>query len=160
MEVNENLGKVCTQKMRVKDKMLTKKNTEDKAVKFKYFKFSEFDCVKNGKVLATGKENMDIDFIKKLDNAREISGIPFKINSGFRTPEYNVWLESRGFKVAKNSPHLKGLAADISTKNSKQRYKVIDSLLKAGFKRIGIGETFVHCDTDETKSQDIIWTYY
>ena len=160
MEVNERNGKVCTQKIRVRDKMDIKKNTEDKVVKFKYFKFSEFDCVKNGEILATGKDNMDIDFIKKLDLARELSGVPFKINSGFRTPEYNVYLASKGFKVAKNSPHLKGLAADISTKNSKTRYKVIEALIKAGFRRIGIGETFVHCDTDDTKSMDIIWTYY
>lgn len=160
MEVNERKGRVCIQKILQRDKMDIKKNTEDKVVDFKYFKFSEFDCVKNGKILATGKENMDIDFIKKLDTARDIAGIPFKINSGFRTPEYNVYLESKGFKVAKNSPHMKGLAADISTKNSKQRYRVIDALLKAGFRRIGIGETFVHCDTDESKSLDIIWTYY
>ena len=160
MEVNERNGKVCTQKMRVRDNMDLKKNTEDKEDKLKWFSFSEFDCVKNGEVLATGKDNMDISFLKKLDHARDIAGIPFKINSGFRTPEYNKYLESKGYKVAKNSPHMKGLAADISAKTSKQRYTILNALLKVGFKRIGFGETFIHCNTDETKSQEIVWTYY
>jgi hypothetical protein len=32
---------------------------------------------------------MDKHFLRLLDNARQIAGIPFKINSGFRTPKHN-----------------------------------------------------------------------
>ena len=136
---------------------LEKKIMVAKINPFKYFKWSEFDC-KSGK--AKGIDNMNFEFIKLLDKAREISGVPFKINSGFRTPEYNKQLAERGFKVAKTSAHMKGQAADISTTTSRIRYKIITALMAVGFKRIGVGEGFVHCDNDETKSQDLIWHYY
>ena len=31
---------------------------------------------------------MDIDFLAKLDDAREFAGIPFFINSAYRSPEH------------------------------------------------------------------------
>jgi hypothetical protein len=64
-------------------------------MKFKYFTYKEFDC-KGGQ----GKgENMSDDFICLLDDARELARIPFKITSGYRTPEYNkqtnrLWISS------------------------------------------------------------------
>ena len=147
-----------TAKMRVVGREVGKRNTGDRVGSpFKYFKWSEFDC-NSGK--AKGIDNMNFEFVTLLDKAREIAGIPFKVNSGFRTPEYNIELAKRGFKVAKNSPHMKGMAADISTTTSRQRYKVMSALMEVGFKRIGIGEGFIHCDNDGSKSQDIIWTYY
>ena len=66
---------------------------------FKYFKYKEFDC-KSG----NGKgENMNKEFICMLDDAREIAGIPFKITSGYRTPEYNKQLMNYGFKASLTS---------------------------------------------------------
>ena len=47
----------------------------------KYFKLEEFD---SPDLKGSGK-NMKKDFLVKLDEARELAGIPFKINSGFRT---------------------------------------------------------------------------
>ena len=52
-------------------------------------------------------------------------------------------------------------AADISTIDSVTRFKVLQALLEVGFVRIGIGESFIHCDTDtENKSPEVCWTYY
>tara|TARA_R110000772_G_scaffold63077_5_gene141443 strand:- start:3161 stop:3625 length:465 start_codon:yes stop_codon:yes gene_type:complete len=124
--------------------------------KIKFFTLDEFD---SPDLIGSGS-NMCNEFVRKLDAARELAGVPFKINSGFRTASHNVYLESKGYHVAKNSSHLKGLAADVSTKDSKTRFLVIDSLIKVGFTRIGIGKTFVHVDSDESKSQNVLWTYY
>ena len=52
-----------------------------------------------------------------------------------------------------------GYAADIAAPDSRTKFIIIDSLLKAGFNRIGVGKTFIHCDNDPDKSPDVIWTY-
>tara|TARA_R100000908_G_C3613549_1_gene62545 strand:+ start:42 stop:419 length:378 start_codon:yes stop_codon:yes gene_type:complete len=125
-------------------------------MKFKYFTYKEFDC-KGGE----GKgENMDDDFIFMLDEAREIAGIPFKITSGYRTPEYNKRLMDYGFQASITSSHLQGLAADIEVKSSEDRFRIIGSLVSVGIYRIGIGKDFIHCDIDQNKKPNLIWTYY
>ena len=125
----------------------------------KYFKLSEFDSPD----LEGSGSNMNYTFLEKLDQARGLAGIPFKITSGFRTEAYQDDLTRRGYKTAKKgtSPHLKGLAADISVKDSRQRYIVINSLLLAGFTRLGIGDNFIHVDlsTYEGHRQNVIWKY-
>ena len=55
---------------------------------------------------------MDKQFIGQLQKAREIAGIPFVINSGYRTREYNKFIGG-----VPNSAHTKGKAADIAIKN-------------------------------------------
>lgn len=113
----------------------------------KYFKLSEFDDAPG-----TGK-NMKKEFLTKLDKARAIADVPFKITSGYRSKETNKRVGG-----VSTSSHLKGLAADISCKDSSTRQKIISGLIKAGFTRIGIADTFIHCDTDKDK-QDAIWLY-
>ncbi len=116
----------------------------------KYFNHKEFDCP--GKP-GTG-ELMDNDFLQKLDKAREIYGKSMRVNSGYRTKEHNAKIGG-----VKNSSHLKGLAADISCKSSGDRFAMLNAFMRAGFKRIGVASSFIHVDTDEDKSQNIIWTY-
>ena len=116
---------------------------------FKYFSLSEFNCPS----LPDSGKNMDRDFILKLEEARELAGIPFKITSGYRTKEHNE--EVGGVK---NSSHLKGVAADISVGSGSERYIILNALIKAGFKRLGIAKTFIHCDTDIEKPNSV-WTY-
>jgi len=71
----------------------------------KYFTFSEFDSP-----LEKGSgERMQPKFLEKLDKAREIANIPFKITSGYRVPADIERLAKRGYKVSKNSSHLKGV---------------------------------------------------
>ena len=131
-----------------------KKSVEniEKEMALKYFKLSEFDDAPG-----TGK-NMKRDFLKKLDRARDIAKIPFKISSGFRTAQHNVTLRKQGYKASANSSHLKGCAADIVCKDSGTRQKIVNGLIMAGFTRIGIADTFIHCDTDKDKT-DAIWLY-
>ena len=118
----------------------------------KYFKLSEFDDAPE-----TGK-NMKKDFLLKLEKAREYAGIPFIITSGFRSKETNERLIREGYKASPNSSHLKGVAVDIKCNNSNDRIKIVKALILAGFTRIGIAKSFIHCDTDLEKN-DAIWLY-
>jgi zinc D-Ala-D-Ala carboxypeptidase len=120
----------------------------------KYFKMSEFD---SPDLPGSGKENMNMDLVHRLDQARSLAGVPFKITSGFRTKKYNLDLEKRGYHISKKSQHLKGNAVDISTPNSSSRYKIMRSLMDVGFTSFGIGESFIHVDT---RSQEVVWDYY
>lgn len=116
----------------------------------KYFKLSEFDCpCEKG----SGKK-MDKKFLEKLDYARHNAGIPFKITSGYRCEEHNLKVGGRV-----GSSHLKGLAVDIAYTGSRERYIIVNALISVGINRIGIGKSFIHCDIDNLKDQDVIWLY-
>jgi|TARA_B110001452_G_scaffold189190_1_gene159419 zinc D-Ala-D-Ala carboxypeptidase len=100
------------------------------------------------------EENMDVDFLAKLDEAREYANIPFIINSAYRSPEHNAKVGGKP-----GSSHIKGLAVDISAKDSRTRFLILDALFAVGFTRIGIADSFIHVDSDIDKSQNVIWTY-
>jgi zinc D-Ala-D-Ala carboxypeptidase len=121
----------------------------------KYFTINEFD---SPDAIGSG-ENMDKEFLSRVDQARSIAQIPFKITSGFRTQQYNEDLLARGYKASANSSHMKGLAVDIACNDSSRRHKIITALMKAGLNRIGIADTFIHVDADTDKPANVIWTY-
>ena len=54
----------------------------------KYFTLDEFDCPSH----EGSGVNMDSSFLAKLEEAREIAGIPFRITSGYRTKEHNTYV--------------------------------------------------------------------
>lgn len=114
-----------------------------------YFKHEEFDCPTEK---GSGKK-MNEDFLEMLDDARHIAKIPFRITSGFRTKKHNEAING-----SKNSSHMKFCAADISCDNGNNRLKIVHALIKVGFRRIGIADTFIHCDTDNEKPHSI-WLY-
>jgi len=97
--------------------------------------------------------NMDHSFLQMLDDARSIAGISFNITSGYRTKERNKLVGG----VA-NSSHLVGKAADIAVGSGNERYIILNALIKAGFRRLGVAKTFIHCDNDESKPNSV-WTY-
>ena len=106
------------------------------------------------------EQNMNPSFLKMLDSAREYAGIPFHINSAYRTKEDNERIYRELEKpVNTNSSHLRGLAVDIKTSDSRTRFLVLDALISVGFNRIGIADTFIHVDLDLQKSKQVIWTY-
>ena len=116
----------------------------------KYFQYQEFDSPD----LPGSGNIVSQKLINKLEEAREIAGIPFIVNSGYRSI---AWNKKVGGKP--NSSHLKGLACDIAASDSKTRYKVLNACIKAGFKRIGIANGFIHVDIDESKVSGVIWLY-
>lgn len=115
----------------------------------KYFSPKEFTC--------DGVEcfsKMDEELLAMLDIARETAGIPFKINSSWRSEEKN-----KAINGAKNSAHLRGYAVDIHCTNSSDRYIIIDALINVGFKRLGIAKTFIHVDNDPSLPDLVTWLY-
>lgn len=123
-------------------------------MKFQYFSYDEFDSP-----LQEGSgQLMSDELISMLDHARDLAGVEFKITSGYRIEADIYRLKKAGYKVSSKSSHLKGLAADIACNNS-TRYNILESLLKVGFNRIGIGSTFIHVDIDPDKPPFTIWTY-
>jgi len=97
--------------------------------------------------------NMSKEFLFVLDEAREIAGIPFVINSAYRSPEHPLSIKNP------SSSHIKGLAVDIKATDSNTRFKIVKALVTVGFTRIGIADTFIHVDLDLDKTQNVIWTY-
>lgn len=123
-------------------------------MKFQYFSYDEFDSP-----LQEGSgQLMSDELISMLDHARDLAGVEFKITSGYRIEADIYRLKKAGYKVSSKSSHLKGLAADIACNNA-TRYNILESLLKVGFNRIGIGSTFIHVDIDPDKPPFTIWTY-
>lgn len=118
-----------------------------------HFDSDEFRC-KCGNADCTQKP-MDVAFVARLEGARKLAGVPFAIQSGYRCPEYNATLKG----AVEDSAHTKAMAADVACNGSGERYDIVSGALLAGFRRIGIGKTFVHLDTDPEKPQDVIWLY-
>lgn len=115
----------------------------------KYFKLSEFDSPD-----APGSGvKMQRSTLAMLDKARQIAGIPFVIESGIRTEAHNQ--EVGGVS---GSAHVRGYAVDIRTTPETQKI-IVSALVKAGFKRIGIGANFVHADNDPIKPSPVAWGY-
>jgi len=112
----------------------------------KNFTSTEFEC------LCCKRSEMDIDFVKLLQKARTKAKIPFRINSGFRCVKHNTTVGG-----VPTSSHLRGLAADISCRDSNKRYKIVKALQAAGIVRIKVTATFLHVDNNKGKRHPILW---
>lgn len=99
-------------------------------------------------------KGLNTELVDRLDEARDIAGIPFILNSTLRSEAKN---EAVG--GVENSSHLSGHAVDIRCKTSQERMAIIFALYQVGFKRIGVGNTFVHADNDPSKPQKVMWLY-
>lgn len=117
---------------------------------YRFFKQKDFDrCTPPCDI-----SQMHVPTMEKFDRARQMAGIPFIVNSAFRSV---AWEKSRGRNGL--SAHCEGRAMDIRAVDGRQRYLIITALLKAGFTRIGVASTYVHADDDEDKPPEVIWTY-
>ena len=58
-------------------------------MKLKYFKRSEFNCK-----CGCNTNIIDDEFLLAMDNARRISGVPYRINSGYKKNPQNQRYES------------------------------------------------------------------
>ena len=117
---------------------------------YKYFTEAEF----NKCTPSCSLSDMNIEFMMLLDKLREKTGIPLVINCAYRSKEWDISKGRSG-----NSAHTKGLAVDIRCYDSSNRFKIIKAAIELGFKRIGISNSFIHLDMDESLTQNIIWGY-
>ena len=109
------------------------------------FSLSEFDC-KDGTELPTALLPNVLDLADNLQVLRDYLGVPVKINSAYRTLEYN-----RKIGGATKSQHLLGKAADIvvESKSPEEVANIIKYLISEG-KMVQGGlkayNTFTHYD--------------
>jgi len=113
----------------------------------RYFILSDFDCS------VTGNNEMDVEFLARLDSLRHVCGFPFYIPSGYRDPVGHP-IEARKPKAG---THAQGIAADVKVNNGAERYKIVSEAMKMGFKGIGVAKTFVH--VDDRKTTPVVWSY-
>lgn len=124
-------------------------------MELKYFSIQDFDSPDE----PGSGTLMDEEFLLLLDKAREISGTPYRINSGVRTPFHN---KSVGGKS--NSAHLSTrqggpCAVDIAVKGSRDRFLILKGLIAAGCHRIGVAKTFIHADGAKDLDPQVTWVY-
>ena len=107
--------------------------------RIKHFTKSELSCH------CCGELNINEKFLDKLESARMIAGIPFKITSGCRCRMNNYY--SGG---GKQSKHLIDIApdgteaVDIAAKNDSERGIIARSLFLAGILQIGQHQIWIN----------------
>ena len=117
------------------------------------FSASEFDC------RHTGRNEMQPEFLEKLQLLRNQYARPMFINSGYRDPSHPV-------EAPKAQPgvHTLGLAADIAVDRN-DAYKLLKVALQLGFLGIGVqqkgGGRFIHLDMAPPTDflRPTIWSY-
>lgn len=121
---------------------------------FKHFTYDELLRVARW---TSGEEAPDAsvfpeDAIEKLELARLHAGVPFIVNSSYRSEAYEISKGRSG-----TSAHTLGRAFDIRCTDSRTRYRIISGALDAGYKRIGIYPNFIHLDDSPVHDQMVIW---
>ena len=101
----------------------------------KWFKPAEFRCP------CCQKEQMDVEFVWRLDQLCDAFGLPIRITSGYRCIKHN-----RAIGGAQNSYHTQGLAADIMCLRSEYRHALMKYIFKMNFGGIGIYKRQIHVD--------------
>ena len=118
--------------------------------KYKNFSKEEFDCKH------TGKNEMQVEFMDKLQELRRTYDKPMIITSGYRDVTHPVEA-----KKAKGGYHTKGLACDVSC-GSQQAYDIVRLAILIGFTGVGVKQKgegrFIHLDL-RPKENKLIYSY-
>ncbi|WP_371055492.1 YcbK family protein [Rhodosalinus sp. K401] len=93
-----------------------------------------------------------LDILAAAHNMMDTSE-PYMLISGYRSPQTNAMLRSRGSGVAKNSRHLRGEAADVRL-NSRSVSQLSRAALACKGGGVGryTGSNFVHMDCGPVRS--------
>lgn len=117
----------------------------------KYFKPEEFArCTPPCSI-----DQMNPHFLEKLDKMRERAGIPMVLNSAWRSKAWELKHGRSG-----EGDHPQGEGVDVRCNTSQNRYKLVRAAIEVGFRRLGIGKTYIHVGDAENLPQDVIWHYY
>lgn len=101
-----------------------------------------------------GLDDIKMELVEMLQVARDILGEAITVTNGLRCPAYNLLV---GGMV--NSSHLLGWAADLKIPIPSDRYRYYHAFHKAGFRRFGHGDGFMHVDCDPNKPFPRMWLY-
>lgn len=124
-----------------------------------HFAPEEFECA-----CGCGRNEMQPDFIRKLDDLRSRFDFPFVVTSGYRCPDHNAKVSTTG----RDGPHTTGRAVDLSL-FGRRAFLVIRQASLFGF-MTGLGlnqrgqheKRFVHLDDLEAgdgRYRPTVWTY-
>ena len=118
----------------------------------KYFKYGTSDVLECS--CGCGMK-LDNCFLERVDEARELAGVPFKVNSGARCLDYNRTVGSKD-----TSTHVIGKAMDIAYEDELDVARIVHALSRVGFTRIGLNsdKKFIHVDKDPEKP-DVVFGY-
>lgn len=121
------------------------------------FNQDEFTCKgpEQGTCSCGGVEDMDPDFMARLQKLRTMYGKPMTITSGYRCPDHNNAISSTG----RNGPHTKGKCADIAVARG-EAWKILDLATRLKFNAIGVQQKgdgrFLHIEDRDTPT---VWSY-
>ncbi len=79
-----------------------------------------------------------------IELAERLAGIEFEITSAYREGD--------------DGPHGEGLAVDIACRSSKLRFQILNGLIGAGFRRLGVYDAHIHADRSLNRPDRVIWT--
>ena len=115
------------------------------------FKAEEFNCSH------CGKNEMQQQFMNKLQALRNLYGKPMVITSGYRCPKHPIEA-----KKAKPGAHASGCACDIAVVGA-DAHRLLKLAFQMGFTGIGVQQKgngrFIHLDTLEGGLRPTVWTY-
>ncbi len=106
-----------------------------------HFRDTEFSCHDG-----SGQVRIHPKLPKLLEKIRVALGKPITVNSGYRTPSYNAKIGG-----AKNSYHMKGMAADIVVPGVSPK-DVATLARKMGAGGVGVYPNFTHVDVGPVRS--------
>ena len=119
--------------------------------KYQNFTKREFDCSH------CGKNEMQPDFLQKLQMLRSVYGKPLRVTSGYRCPEHPIEA-----KKVKPGAHASGCACDIGIDGA-DAHRLLKLAFAAGFTGIGVQQKgsgrFIHLDTLEGGLRPNVWSY-
>jgi len=115
-----------------------------------HFVTTEFECAgsKSGDLQCISQ-----DLVQRLQNVRNALKMPLSITSAYRTAEYQLYLQTLGYKTSPNSQHLLGNAVDVTCRDMDKLMLICECY----FKSIGIAKSFLHLDTRDDKIRR--WSY-
>lgn len=117
------------------------------------FTKAEFDCKH------TGRNEMQHEFLVRLQQLRDMYGKPIRISSGYRDPSHPV--EAR---KASSGAHSTGLACDIAISGG-DAWELLRIAMLLKFAGIGIQQKgphtgrFIHIDDWVTGPRPNVWSY-
>lgn len=109
-----------------------------------YFTAREFDCP----CQKCTETIIDPELVNRLESMRVSIGKPLRINSGYRCSNYQTELRLRGYETSTGpSQHELGRAVDVMRADSQSiGLELEKEARKAGFKAVGVGSSWIHCD--------------
>ena len=118
--------------------------------KYPNFTKAEFDCK------ATGENNMQHEFMEKLQAIRTAYNKSMTITSGYRSKKHPI--EAK--KTHSNGEHTQGNCADVACVSGNDRFRLITLALANGITRIGIAKNFLHLGIGgKNLPNNVVWDY-